>query len=211
MHEYDEYDQHEPSGEAQSDDDQDVRSNYDQDDQDYQDYQDDQDDQDVRTSGRAQPPVGRSQPSDDYTLEDGYADTERTSKADECGGLPIIISGNLSDLNKNINILTQDPLERFKRLVGAISHSIDGDGIHNIGIDDRNRMCSVASNLENVKYLNPTAYILGFISTNGGKSIDKKIINKVFNNLDKLKDESVKKPDVIRYARFWIGIKSNTS
>ena len=151
-------------------------------------------------------------PEDDNILESGFADIERTSKADECGGLPIIMSGNLADLNKDINLLTQDPLERFKRLVGAISHSIDEDGLYQIGVDDRNKMCLVASNLENVKYLNPTAYILGFLSTNGGgSSINDKIIKRIFNFLDRLRDDSVKQPDVIRYARFWIGLQTNVA
>ena len=142
-------------------------------------------------------------------LQDVFADTERSSRADDCGGLPMTISGNLSELSKEINRLTQDPEESFKRYVGAISHAITEDGLYDISVDDRNKMCRMASRLDNVKYLNPTAYILGFLTTNGGREIDKKIIKHIFTILPRLNDDSVKPPDILRYARFWLNLDAN--
>lgn len=143
---------------------------------------------------------------EEQVFEDSFLDIERSSRADDCGGLPLPITGNLSELNKRINKLTQDPEDRFKRYVGAISHSITEKGLYNINIDDRNTMCRVASGLNNIKYLNATAYILGFLSTDGGKAIDDNKIKKIFKILNRLSDESVKPADVIRYARFWINL-----
>jgi hypothetical protein len=137
-------------------------------------------------------------------LVSGFKDIERTSFADECGGSPVIIPGKLSDINKEINQLTQDPVERFTTYIGAISHSITEDGLYNIGIEDRNKMCSIAKRLKNIKYLNATAYILGYLVTNGGQAINKDTVKIIFNFLPQLRDDSVKEPDVIRYARFWM-------
>jgi uncharacterized protein (UPF0248 family) len=145
---------------------------------------------------------------DETQLQAGFSDVGRTSIADDCGGTSVIISGKLSDLNKDINKLTHDPLERFKIYVGAISHSMTENGVYDISVDDRNYMCRVASSLNNAKNLNPTAYILGFIATNGGRvssngkrEINKKKITQIFSFLGVLNDDSVKPPDVIRYSR----------
>ena len=153
----------------------------------------------------------RRDKDDDNQLQAGFSDVGRTSIADDCGGTSVIISGKLSDLNKDINKLTHDPLERFKIYVGAISHSMTENGVYDINVNDRNYMCRVASSLKNAKYLNPTAYILGFIATNGGRissngkrEINKKKITQIFNFLSVLNDDSVKPPDVIRYSRFWL-------
>lgn len=142
--------------------------------------------------------------SDEQELQPGFSDLERTSRADDCGGVPMVISGSLKDLDKTINILTQDPEERFKRAVGAISHVITEEKLYYISVNERNEMCQIASRLDNVKYLNPTAYILGFLTTNGGKEIDDEKMKNVFNFLDLLNDDSVKPPDVVRYSRFWL-------
>ena len=66
----------------------------------------------------------RRDKDDDNQLQAGFSDVGRTSIADDCGGTSVIISGKLSDLNKDINKLTHDQLERFKIYVGAISHSM---------------------------------------------------------------------------------------
>jgi hypothetical protein len=148
---------------------------------------------------------------DENQLQAGFSDVGRTSIADDCGGTSVIISGKISDLNKDINKLTHDPLERFKIYIGAISYSMTENNIYDISVDDRNYMCRVASSLNNSKYLNPTAYILGFIATNGGRpsvnkkrEINKKKITQIFNFLNLLNDDSVKPADVIRYSRFWL-------
>jgi len=137
-------------------------------------------------------------------MEATFDQLKNSSRADDCGGLPVVvIGGKLGDLSKTINQLTTDPEERFKRHVGAIAHNMTEDNHFDISIDDRNTMCRHASNLDKVKYLNATAYILGYVITHGGKKIDEKIMQKVFEKLRYLTDDSVKPPDVVRYARYW--------
>jgi hypothetical protein len=144
---------------------------------------------------------------DNMDLQAGFTDIDRVSRADDCGSFPVVKSGNLSEINKEIDQLTQDPIERFKRYVGAISHSMTEDGLYDISIDDRNKMCRMTSRLDNVKYLNATAYILGYVSTDGGKAINKKKIKEIFKA--KLNDDSVKPPDIVRYARFWLELDTD--
>ena len=63
--------------------------------------------------------------------------------------------------------------------------------------------------LKHQGYLNPSAYVLGYLVTNNKyNKIDvdmfKFIKNKVLN---KLEDKSIKDPDIIRYSRLWINLK----
>lgn len=147
---------------------------------------------------------GSDEFDDGPRMEATFDQIQHSSRADDCGGLTVVVpGGKLTDLSKTINQLTTDPEERFKRHVGAIAHSMTEDDIFDISVDDRNIMCRRAGYLENVKYLNPTAYILGYVITRGGRNIDKKLMLKAFKNLRYLNDDSVKPPDVVRYARYW--------
>lgn len=99
-----------------------------------------------------------------------------------------------------------DPVDRFKKYVGAISYKMNEDDIFVISTQDRNAMCLKANNLDKIKYLNPTAYIIGYIVTGGGKKINKKLLTESFTKLDYLTDDSVKPADVVRYAKYWVNI-----
>jgi hypothetical protein len=148
----------------------------------------------------------------DYVYDDidnlnnpGYDDFLRTSEVDECGTIPGLAGNdNMSALAKKLAYITADPRDKFKQYVGAISHSLTEDNILDISRVERNNMCKLANNLKKIKYLNPTAYILGFYITQGGRKINEPLLKQVFNKvLPKLpKDSGIKKPDVIRYARF---------
>jgi hypothetical protein len=92
-----------------------------------------------------------------------------------------------------------DPLARFRLYVDAISRSLnDTDTI----ITDTSIQYIIehAQFLENVKYKNPTAYILGYIATNGGKQaltnemfdyITKTVLPRVSNNFVYLSKRSI--------------------
>ena len=149
---------------------------------------------------------------DDYGDDYGDDGTEMQATFDqqihssienECGGLPVDMGNNIKELTRNINQLVTEPVDRFKSYVGAISHKMTEDNIFDVSIKDRNAMCLKANNLDKIKYLNPTAYIIGYIVTNGGKKIDKKLLKKSFTKLNLLTDDSVKPADVVRYARYW--------
>jgi hypothetical protein len=144
---------------------------------------------------------------DTQKYQSTFSDMERVSVADECGGDPISVpNGNLQDLYKEINKIAVTPEDRFKRQVGAISHWLTEGGFFDVNIEMRNKMCVIASSLSNIKYLNPTAYILGFVATNGGADIDKSIVDEIFGMLNQLQDDSVKEADVIRYARYAVSL-----
>lgn len=148
---------------------------------------------------------------DEYIDDDGdfphmeatFEQQMHSSIADECGGLPVKMGNNMSELTKNINQLFTEPIDRFKSYVGAISHRMSEDNIFDISIKDRNAMCLKANNLDKIKYLNPTAYIIGYFVTKGGNKIDKKLLQKSFTKLHLLTDDSVKSADVVRYAKYW--------
>ena len=124
--------------------------------------------------GRDDYGYGRDDYDDAPNMEATFDQQMHSSIADECGGLPVDMGNNMSELTRNINQLVTEPVDRFKSYVGAISHRMNEDDIFNISIKDRNSMCLKANNLDKIKYLNPTAYIIGYIVTNGGKKIDKK-------------------------------------
>lgn len=102
---------------------------------------------------------------------------------------------------------TQNPLDRFQIQIDAISRNLNNwDGID---ISDQmiTKMIETSRKLNAVKHKHSAAYVLGFLASNGGIKIDKKGLNFVFKKaLPHISDESVLKPDVIRYARLWLEI-----
>lgn len=104
-----------------------------------------------------------------------------------------------------IDRATQDPLERFQRYVDAISRNLSnwqGVNISEQMIDD---MVQTARKLDDVKYKNPTAYVLGYLGSNAGKKIDKKSIDHVLTKvLPHVQENFVLPPDVIRYSKLWL-------
>lgn len=98
----------------------------------------------------------------------------------------------------------QDKTEQFSERLDAISRSLDSNPGITIGEDDREAMIRRARTVQNIEHLNPTAFILGYMATNGGRNMEvdrvREVIQKV---LPQAGTESVQPPDVVRYARFW--------
>lgn len=115
------------------------------------------------------------------------------------------MSGNLGELQKKINRMVQSPDDRFIIYVNAIFRKMISGDIINLSEPDLVNMLSKVKNIRNIEYKNPTAYILGYIASQGGnkKPLDKATVNKVLNILPKIDDISITPPDVIRYARYW--------
>ena len=139
-------------------------------------------------------------------LKDEFKDFERAGGGDECGGGNIEFKGSFEDMSRNINRLILDPTDRFKRHVGAIAKAMEEDGFAAISVNDRNIMCRKASSLLDAKFLNATAFILGYVITSGGEKINKSTMKGIFSSMDDIRDDSVKKPDILRYARYWLTI-----
>lgn len=146
---------------------------------------------------------------DIWQSDEEYIDEEQTTaevKAFErtggamAGG--IILGGPKSRKDR----ANQDKTEQFSERLDAISRNLDNNAGITIGEDDREYMIRRANTIKNIEHINPTAFILGYMATNGGKDIKvdkvKEVIEKV---LPKTGNESVQPPDVVRYSRFWVG------
>jgi len=114
----------------------------------------------------------------------------------------------------------QEPLEKFIQSVQAIA--LDNSDKLIITNGDIQEMIETASYLEHVEHKNPSAYIFGFLATEGGKKYEiengnkiilpelyDKIIKKVLQFKDS--DSSVFPEDVIRYSRLWLQLYSKKS
>lgn len=107
---------------------------------------------------------------------------------------------------------TQDPLDRFRRNVDAVARNLNNwDEVENIDEKSIDKMIIKAADLDSVEYKNPTAYVLGFLATNGGNVLSKEKFKYVINSVlphaksDAKSDDglSVLPADVIRYSRLW--------
>uniref|UniRef100_A0A6C0LXY2 Uncharacterized protein n=1 Tax=viral metagenome TaxID=1070528 RepID=A0A6C0LXY2_9ZZZZ len=101
----------------------------------------------------------------------------------------------------------QTPLGRFCIKVDAVSRNIESE-CNLLNQADITMLQSFSQKVPRVRYKNPTAFVLGYIATKRGASkIDIQTLETVYNCYKKTvsvdKDESVKKSDVIRYARLW--------
>ena len=104
---------------------------------------------------------------------------------------------------------TQDPRGRFCLKVDAICRNISSNCTSmgmSISEDEIQFLLNKSQNLNRIQFLNPTAFVLGYLATNGGKKkITKTSLNNVFTCYIDIvaNDNSIKKPDIIRYARLW--------
>ncbi len=104
------------------------------------------------------------------------------------------------------DVKLRDPETMFKIKVNAISLQIMND-TNALNKADIKILLSKISSLQYIQYKNATAYILGYIATDGGKKLTKKNVDNVFSTvLPTVADKSVKEPDIIRYSRLWLSI-----
>ena len=100
--------------------------------------------------------------------------------------------------------MAMDPLEKFRIAVDAISRQLDSWEEITIHQDSITAMLEAAAALRVVEHKNPTAYIMGYLATGGGKKLDQQHLKKVLTTvLPRTESGSVEPPDVIRYARLW--------
>ena len=139
-------------------------------------------------------------------LKEEIAAFERAGPEDACGGTVIGIewAKNVQEMHRMINRELQNPRDRFKYKVGLICSQLNAEGIFDIGRNLKNTICTLADRIpENkIRYFNPSAYVLGYLATNGGRIENKLTVNNVLNKINLIEDDTVKKPDVIRYMRY---------
>jgi hypothetical protein len=99
-----------------------------------------------------------------------------------------------------------DAKGHFKETVNAIAQQLREDRIKLSG-NDLEQLIETVDILNEPQYKNPTAYLLGYIASEGGRDINKKNVNNVFKNvLKSVSDKSVKEEDVLRYTRLWYNL-----
>lgn len=139
--------------------------------------------------------------------EDEYGIEAKAFERASLGGkLAELMTSTLTDKKKGErNKLT--PEDRFLIGVDAECRRLTEEG-EVLTQDDIDNMLEKSQSLKGLKYKNVSAYILGYIASNGGKSLEKKKVMRVLNDvLPMLKKTSgVEKPDVIRYARLWTNL-----
>jgi len=117
--------------------------------------------------------------------------------------------GGIGDLMVTTDLMAQDPTDRFKIKVNGISRDLKNNRHVSLNEDDIKNLLEKVSIIKekgfNIAFINPSAYVLGYIASKGGRQIDNKEVQNIFLNVLKLV-ESVTQPDVIRYARFHINL-----
>jgi hypothetical protein len=99
-----------------------------------------------------------------------------------------------------------DAKGHFKETVNAIAQQLREDRIKLSG-NDLEQLIETVDILNEPQYKNPTAYLLGYIASEGGRDINRKNVNNVFKNvLKSVSDKSVKEEDVLRYTRLWYNL-----
>ena len=153
---------------------------------------------------------GNNYDGDDYDYDDDrendYDGGDDKKYQSEVGAFDRVGYGNFIDTkigDSKKDHTSQTPLERFVTQVDAISRNISDVTRYNIGQSSIDYMIKKADLLTFVEYKNPLAYVLGYISSKGGKGIDSSTVEESFKILKKMSTENVQNADVIRYARLW--------
>lgn len=107
------------------------------------------------------------------------------------------------------------PEDRFLITMDAIARSLNdtiksipgasGKGM-GLGEDSFRELLSKAITVPNLRFKNPTAFILGYIASSGGKGdlqVEKVrfVIDKILPKIPQ--GSGIEPPDVVRYARYW--------
>lgn len=149
---------------------------------------------------------GDNKELDEYdNFNDEYTDT-KVYKAGRDAWDRTGVGGNVGPAPLNaFERSMQDPLERFQIQVDAVSRNLNskqGISINQITI---NLLVEKARKLKKVQYKNATAYILGYLASKGGRDIEEDHVKDIFAKyLPYVKENFVRKPDIIRYARLWM-------
>lgn len=113
----------------------------------------------------------------------------------------LIIGEKLTDVEKRMRKMFQDPEEKFAVYVNAAARNLNYNDYLKISEKDIENMLEKIKYIDNVKYKNPNAYVLGFMAIKGGEGgIKQSNLARSFEAMQHTKG-SVRKPDVIRYAR----------
>ena len=115
-------------------------------------------------------------------------------------------------VSKKRNKLFMSSLEKFVKNVYQIGKDLIENGL--LSIKDLENILNNIATLDNPQYKNATAYLLGYIASDGGTNLDPKNAENLlrkFNTLEKknfFEDDTLDCAAIIRYARLWVSMIS---
>ena len=108
--------------------------------------------------------------------------------------------GGIAKLHRALNKQQLNKHEEFNIILEAVFYELKD--YLNVGGDWINRLTELSSNIRNIQYKNPKAFILGYYVLENNKISKKKfdfVSKNILKNIDDVKGE-----DVIRYARLFM-------
>jgi len=114
----------------------------------------------------------------------------------------------MEDIAKKLSRISMGPEERLQIYVDALSRKFDDDGVVGISNENIDEMLSFISSLKKPQYINPVGFIMGYVATQGGRSMIKESVRKTIGVVEKLKGEGgMTGPDTLRYSTLWINLR----
>jgi hypothetical protein len=117
---------------------------------------------------------------------------------------------------KNIKFKDRNSTEQFYTLVDAAFNLMLQNDVDFISDIDKQTIIDNIQKINKIGYKSPVGYILGYYASSGGSNINEKNVTIVFNSIKKINSLAsqypifkISKPDIIRYARFWITLNKN--
>jgi hypothetical protein len=136
--------------------------------------------------------------SDDVQYENEY------NVYDRVGYFQHNVLGELGTTQTDLDL--RDPIQRFTQFTKTVAQDMVSQGVINLKRPDIGYIIEQIPYIQNAKYKNPTAFVLGFWVTTQEGTINKEKFKKLIPFLPNL-DYPVKEADVIRYANLWIQTK----
>lgn len=139
---------------------------------------------------------------DDYDGPSMKAEVKAFERVSASGKLAELLSTPIDDINKRAAI---SPEDRFLINTDAFCRRLNAENIYKLTENDIDTILDKTKEVSEIKYKNFVAYVLGYIASQGGKSLRvDKVKNVITDILPQLGDEGgVYPPDVVRYARYW--------
>ena len=135
--------------------------------------------------------------------DDDFSDEEGPKFSDEMGAF---LRAGFTEFAGQDKILL-NPVDKFRIKVNAVARNLsEWDSIY-LSNGAIRMILEKVLQLQDVEYKNATAYVLGYVATEGGQKLTSKGFKWVVNKLlPHVEDKSVLEPDIIRYARLWENI-----
>lgn len=134
-------------------------------------------------------------PLEEHQFELEYNIYDRVGGYDQTNVL-----GELGTTEGDVDL--RDPLQRFTQFTKTVAQEMISQGVIGLKRPDIRYIIDQIQYIPNVKYKNPTAFVLGFWIIKHG-TIDKDRVRKLIPSLESL-TYPVKDYDIIRYANLWI-------